>query len=742
MNRKFVLVTLFTLMAMGGVVAQVPRQISYQGILTDANGVIVPDGNHALALSLYDAATGGTALFSESHDVVVKKGVFNIIMGSKTPLPPTLSFDRAYFLGVAVDGAAELSPRTALTASPYSLHATSASTAQFADSSRTAASANVARGLLPGASGVVTSLNGQSGAIQLVGSGSTTVSSSGGQFTISSTMDNSGIAELRTTNGTLQITDAEGPLTTINVAPGGISARELAENSVGSLAITDGAITTRKLANEVFEEPKIAPGAVTASKLGLNAVTAPKIADGAVTTAKLADASVTGAKFNTTGAVSGQALIYDGSKVGFAFPSAGALSLPYSQTASNPSPLFSITNSGAGGAGNFAVSGAGGGTALTGSTAGSGTAVLGLQTGGSGRAGYFQSTSSANNTNTLEATTAGSTGTAILGTATGGNGVSGVANTGNGVNATSTSGNGLNATSTGGSAVNANSTNGSGVNAASTSGRAGVFTITNSGNANAALDASTTGTGNGISGLSTSGFGIVGRTASTARAGTVGTMQTTFNYLSNSGVAGYSPNSYGVSGVSETGLAVLGYANGAGAVAGYFFGNVTVTSNATITGTLAKGAGTFKIDHPLDPANKFLYHSFVESPDMMNIYNGNAILDGSGSAEVTMPEWFSVLNMEFRYQLTAVGAPGPNLHVAEKINGNRFRIAGGAPGMEVSWQVTGIRQDPYAKAHRVQVEVQKSDKERGRYLHPDLYNQPRENAIYYIPPPVSGQAGN
>ncbi len=102
-----------------------------------------------------------------------------------------------------------------------------------------------------------------------------------------------------------------------------------------------------------------------------------------------------------------------------------------------------------------------------------------------------------------------------------------------------------------------------------------------------------------------------------------------------------------------------------------------------VNGHLSKLSGSFKIDHPLDPANKYLYHSFVESPDMMNIYNGNAILDGGGEAIVTLPEWFETLNRDFRYQLTAVGAPGPNLYVAEEISGNHFKIAGGQPGAKV-----------------------------------------------------------
>lgn len=50
---------------------------------------------------------------------------------------------------------------------------------------------------------------------------------------------------------------------------------------------------------------------------------------------------------------------------------------------------------------------------------------------------------------------------------------------------------------------------------------------------------------------------------------------------------------------------------------------------------------------------------------------------------MTLPEWFETLNRDFRYQLTAVGAPGPNLYVAEEISGNHFKIAGGQPGAKV-----------------------------------------------------------
>jgi hypothetical protein len=161
---------------------------------------------------------------------------------------------------------------------------------------------------------------------------------------------------------------------------------------------------------------------------------------------------------------------------------------------------------------------------------------------------------------------------------------------------------------------------------------------------------------------------------------------------------------------------------GVGATAGRFDGNVDVN------GTLSKSSGTFKIDHPLDPANKFLYHSFVESPDMMNMYNGNVQLNGSGEAWVELPEWFGSLNNHFRYQLTCVGGYAP-VYIADKIQNNRFRIAGGTSGLEVSWQVTGVRKDPYAEQNRIRVEVQKESGERGKYLHPEAYGLPASMGI-------------
>lgn len=224
--------------------------------------------------------------------------------------------------------------------------------------------------------------------------------------------------------------------------------------------------------------------------------------------------------------------------------------------------------------------------------------------------------------------------------------------------------------------------------------------------------------GRGVEGDSTSEIGVAG--FSTSYRGVVGVS------TSSIGVAGFSETLWGLFGRSNSGsgIGVYGY-NDAGGYAGYFLGSVNVN------GTLSAQNKQFKIDHPLDPANKYLQHSSVESPDMKNVYDGVATLDASGAAVVQLPDWFEALNKDFRYQLTAIGAPGPNLYIAKEISNNRFTIAGGKAGMKVSWQVTGIRHDPYAEQNRTQPEVLKPASEQGTYLYPQGYGQPAANGVDY-----------
>jgi hypothetical protein len=143
------------------------------------------------------------------------------------------------------------------------------------------------------------------------------------------------------------------------------------------------------------------------------------------------------------------------------------------------------------------------------------------------------------------------------------------------------------------------------------------------------------------------------------------------------------------------------------------------------------GTKQFYIDHPLDPENYYLVHYCAESAEPHVYYSGTVVLDAAGEAWVQLPHYFEAIARDPRYTLTPVGAPMPNLHVAVEVQGNRFKVAGGVPGKRVSWRVEAIRNDPYIRRYGYQDEVPKLDKERGKYLLPELYGQPRERAIDY-----------
>jgi hypothetical protein len=256
-----------------------------------------------------------------------------------------------------------------------------------------------------------------------------------------------------------------------------------------------------------------------------------------------------------------------------------------------------------------------------------------------------------------------------------------------------------------------------------------------------------TGTGYGVRGFAPVGVGVGGYGGG-ASPGVDGG-----NWSGGDGVDGFSSRRNGVQGVSQSrvasgvygenmsgggfgvagrsnvgagafGAAVLGD-NTAGGFAGLFFGAVRVN------GTLSKAGGGFRIDHPLDAPNSYLHHSFVESPDMMNVYNGNVSTDADGNALVELPTYFEALNRDFRYQLTVIGQFAQAI-VAEEVRDNRFSIRTDKPNVRVSWQVTGIRQDAWANAHRSEVEVAKPADERGRYLAPEEHGQPATAGLYYV----------
>ena len=277
------------------------------------------------------------------------------------------------------------------------------------------------------------------------------------------------------------------------------------------------------------------------------------------------------------------------------------------------------------------------------------------------------------------------------------------------------------------------------------------------------VNASNTSTGNGLRGVSSGGDGVGGRSAGIERSGVFGVTSRdsgfgvsgenedsrTFGYLGGESRAVYgefpaygtsgslalvtggahgrcSQGAYGYLGAGSLtpGYGVFGAKGSyAGSLAGYFTGNVEIHGNMSATGTKA-----FVVDHPLAPEDRLLYHYALESPEVSNVYHGNVVLDAAGEAVVELPPYFEAINHDVRYQLTCIGGFAP-VYVAEEVTGNRFRIAGGAPGGKVSWQVTALRSDPSGRPLAAPVEVDKLPAERGLYLDPRAFGQPEERAV-------------
>ncbi len=514
------------------------------------------------------------------------------------------------------------------------------------------------------------------------------------------------------------------------------------------------------------------------------AADAVSLADGGVTAAKLADGAVAKAKVAAAGGTTGQVLATDGTALAW---QTDGLSLPYSGTLASAGAAVAITNTGAGaalsatsasGAGVAALSDSGNGvlgvsgtsTGVKGVASGAGAAaVWGVAAGDNGY-GVFASAdhgASAYGVYGTSATGTGVRGSAsapqgagLWGTATGDNGygvfasadhgasaygVYGTSATGTGVrgSASAPQGAGLWGTATGdngfGAFASANkgtsaygvlgqsadgfgvagvSTTGAGVKGTSSGGPAGRFS---SGGADAVL-VENTASGRGLHATAPADYAVLAET-------TGGQAAVRGVSLSNThGVDGQSANGFGVVASSDTSYGLYATTGNPNSYAAY------VNGKAWFTGAITKAGGGFKIDHPLDPGAKYLYHSFVESPDMKDIYDGVVTTDADGRAVVELPAWFEALNRDFRYQLTVIGRFAQAI-VEEKVADNRFVIRTNLANVEVSWQVTGIRRDAWAEANRLPVEEDKPAVEQGTYLHPDLFGQPKEKGVEWATHP-------
>ncbi len=250
-----------------------------------------------------------------------------------------------------------------------------------------------------------------------------------------------------------------------------------------------------------------------------------------------------------------------------------------------------------------------------------------------------------------------------------------------------------------------------GKSTATTGAAVGVFgdTSSTSGIGVSAISRSTTGSTFGMRGeaLSTAGFGVFGKASATTGGNARGVHGETAS-SSGTGVFGHATQNTG------TNAGVIGrtnsLSNGWGVYAEGHLG--------------ASGSKAFHIDHPLDPANKYLNHFSAEGPEALLIYRGGVVLDAQGEATVELPAYFEAMNREFQYQLTPVGGAAPMLHVSAEVKDNRFAIAGGTPGLKVSWTVTGIRNDPFMRQHARPVEELKTPEQVGTFIHPELYAAP------------------
>lgn len=548
-------------------------------------------------------------------------------------------------------------------------------------------------------------------------------------------------------------------------------------------AANAGSAAAALLATNATTANGVAPNSVTGAGIQDGTITSAKLADGATTSAKLGDGSVTPAKLSTAGATAGQILKYNGTQWALAAANDTAYSAGAGLALSGTS--FSVSFAGSGsettasrsdhdhlggfwiGSGGLSLWNTNGpgpfgssvslngfsladGTGVSGSSA-SGIGLSGRSTSGTGVDGGSDSGYGVSGLVTSGTTNAGVygkslavNGSGVLGQAdlgTSGYGVWGKAAQGKGVVGASTSGYGVYGSTEGTFAFSgvyglSTGPTGHGVigEANHDAGAAGVYGKSSSGYG--VYGQSTASGGTGILGEANQGTGatgVQGQSSTDTGVGVLGKSRGTGGHgvhaeaTGSSGIGLYAKGPTGIQVFGNPAIDAWGLDPGTGqfGVAARFAGEVDcgVIKATGIFGTELQIQGTknFRIDHPLDPANKYLYHASIESSDVMNLYNGNATLDTKGEAVVQLPNWFGALNADFRYQLTAIGAPGPNLYIAQEITNNHFKIAGGKAGTKVSWQVTGVRQDPYIKAHPMTVEEEKTGAERGKYVYPEGY---------------------
>ena len=661
--------------------SQTPHTLSYQGILADTAGIPKPDGSYSFAFRLYAVSSGGSPIWSETKTAQVKHGLFSTILGSLTPIPDSVRFDRQYWLGIQVASDPELSPRMQITSVGSSINAIHADTAQNVPDN------SVTSGKIAGGQ-VVKSINNVHDDLTLRGANGASVTASGDTLTITASGGGGGgIGTVQNTDNALTITNPGGPTTTINLhSPFNVNSNVGIGTTTPNhrLRISGGPTWTSNGWHGELEFDNASAMGWHANAAG-NRYGIGQSIGGLYFFATTSDPGTAGSPANYLMTIADNANVGIGtitptSKLEIAAQDGLAIT--------GYEPYFTLRDANAGNARGVMQNVNGGlnlfaNSYLVGTNP---TAFIRLDNNGNVGIGVANPT-------VAKLHVDGGSGTGVYGQSAGSYGLLGFSTLGTGVGGHGTSSYGV---------------------AAYSENNDGLVAQTNHPDHAAIFAQNVYVTDAPYVFLGTAVDGVEATSRNSA-----------------SSAAIYALTAGGGSG----GRAIYAVAtNPLSDWAGYFVGDVSVSRNLYVDGDK-----NFKIDHPTDPANKTLKHACVESDERLLMYSGTVVTNAGGDATIDLPSYFEALNINYRYQLTVVGEEFAQARVSREIMNNQFAIKTDKPNIKVCWQVTGDRNDAYAKGHPYVVEEEKKPEDRGKYLAPELFGQPEEKAIGYRQPPAHRQ---